>query len=169
MPAGQPTKYNPNFHPDEIIRLMKEEGKTSVQVARDWDVTEETLSEWRRVHKEFSEASRRAKHFRRAWWIDKGQKGLFTPGDVKFDSRLYCMMMKYDGINLDERIVKLPELAECKTFSEQATVICGALACGKITVKEAQGYVDVISICARIEEVTELRRKLEEIESKINA
>lgn len=165
--VGRPTDYKPDFHPKEIIRLMKEEGKTAVQVARDWDITEETLSEWRRVHKEFSEAYIRAKHYRRAWWIDMGQRGLVTEDNVRFDSRLYAMMMKYDGVNLDERKVKVPELASCKTFSEQATVICGALACGKITPKEAQTMVDVISICAKIEEVTELRNKLEAIETQL--
>lgn len=167
-PVGRPSNYNPEFHPQEIIKLMKEQGYTSVQVVRDWEIDISTLHEWLSVHPEFSKAYTRAKQYRRAWWVDQGQRGLFTYDDQKFDSRLFGMMMKYDGINLDERIVKLPELANCKTFSEQSTVICGALACGRITVKEAQGYVDVIATCAKIEEVTELKQKLKEIEEKLN-
>lgn len=165
--VGRPTNYNSDFHPPQIIKLMREEGLTAVEVAERWDITVETLSEWRRVHKEFSEASTRAKQYRRAWWLRAGRTGLFTEGEVKFDSRLFGLMMKYDGVNLDERIVKLPALADCKTFSEQATVICGALASGKITIKEAQGYVDVIATCAKIEEVTDLRVKLEAIEKQL--
>lgn len=167
MLIGRPTKYNPDFHPEEIIRLMKEQGKTAVQVARDWDIDVDTLYEWAKVHKIFSDAFTRAKKFRLAWWEDIGQKGLVTSDDVRFDSRLYGMMMKYSGVNMEERNVAVPELATCKTFSEQATVICGALACGKITPKEAQTMVDVISICAKIEEVTDLRTKLEAIEAHL--
>jgi len=169
MAGGQPTKYNPDFHPEEIIRLMKDYGKTAVQVARDWDIDVETLNEWQRVHKEFSVASKRAKQFRRAWWIDKGHQGMFTVGDVKFDSRLYGMMMRYDGMNLDERVVPLPELANCKTFSEQATCILGAVASGRITVKEAQGYISIVGMAAKVEEVTELKRLLTEIQESRNA
>ena len=72
--------------------------------------------------------------------------------------------MRYDGVNLDERKIKLPELAACKTFKEQATCIIGALASGALTIKEANGIVDIIGKAARIDEVTELRRMLEEIE-----
>lgn len=165
--VGRPTDYKPDFHPKEIVKLMRDEGLTTVEVAERWDVTVETLSEWRRVHKEFSDASTRAKQYRRAWWLKMGRSGLYSTDDARFDSRLYALMMKYDGVNLDERVVKLPELASCKTFSEQATVICGALACGKITPKEAQTMVDVIAACAKIEEVTDLRAKLEAIEAQL--
>ena len=165
MPGGRPTDYNPDFHPQEIIRLMKEQGLTDVEVAVEWDICVETLWEWRQVHPAFSKASTRARQCRKAWWLSKGRQGLFTGENEKFDSRLFGMMMKYDGINLDERIVKLPQLVECKNFKEQATCIIGALAVGKITLNEANGYVDIIGKAARIDEVTELRKMLEDIET----
>lgn len=164
MPAGRPPIYDPEFHPEEIIRVMRDEGKTTVEVACDWDITTRVINLWAKEHPEFLLAYARAQEYRKAWWLKRGRDGLLTYGDEKFDSRLFSLMMKYDGINLDERIVKLPALAECKTFAEQSTVICGALASGKITIKEAQGYVDVIATMAKIDEVTELRRMLEEIE-----
>jgi hypothetical protein len=146
---------------------MKEEGLTDVEVAALWDIVVETLADWRREHKEFSLASTRARQYRKAWWFKKGKQGLFTGEGEKFDSRLFGMMMKYDGINLDERMVKLPALADCKTFNEQATCIIGALASGAITISEANSMVDIIGKAAKIDEVTELRRKLEEIELAI--
>lgn len=164
MAGGRPPIYNADFHPEEIIRLMREEGLTDVEVACEWDIVVETLADWRREHKEFSLASTRARQYRKSWWLAKGKQGLLTRDGEKFDSRLYCMMMKYDGINLDERIVKLPQLIECKNFTEQATCIMGALATGKITLNEANGYVDIVGKIAKIDEVTELRRMLEEIE-----
>lgn len=161
------SKYDEDFHPKEIIRLMRDHGWTAFEVVREWNIHIDTLHEWKNKHPVFSESYARAKQYRRAWWFENGRKGLFTAGDVRFDSRLFALMMKYDGVNLDERIIKLPALANCKTFSEQATVILGALASGKITVKEAQTYVDTIASCAKIDEVTELRQKLEAIEAKL--
>jgi hypothetical protein len=167
MAGGRPTDYDPDFHPQEIVKLMRDEGLTDVEVAERWDVVVETLWEWKQVHPEFSKASTRARQYRKAWWLAKGKQGLFTGEGEKFDSRLFGMMMKYDGINLDERLVALPTLAECKSFGEQATCIIGALACGKITINEANSMVDIIGKAAKIDEVTELRKKLEEIELAI--
>lgn len=164
MTAGRPTDYRPDFHPAEIVSLMQDEGLTDVEVAMRWDVVVETLWEWRQTHPEFSNACTRARQYRKAWWLAKGREGLFTSDGEKFDSRLFGMMMKYDGINLDERVIKLPQLADCKTFAEQATCVIGALASGAISITEANGIVDIIGKAARIDEVTELRRMLEEIE-----
>lgn len=165
--AGHPTDYRPNFHPKEIIRLMKEEGKTAVQVARDWGIRTRTINNWSKKHKEFFRAYMRAQEYRKAWWLDKGQQGLIMPDGVRFDSRLFALMMKYDGTNLDERTIKLPALAGCKTFKEMGVVIICALACGKITVKEAQGYVETLSGIATLDEKTELRDKVEAIEIQL--
>lgn len=74
------------------------------------------------------------------------------------------MMMRYDGSNTDERTVDLPELAECKTFNEQMRCVLGAFACGRLTPKEVKTMCDVISIGAKVDEVTELRKMLEAIE-----
>ncbi len=164
MATGRPTLYDPEFHPKEIIRLMRDYGYTAVQVVRDWEIDIRTLNEWENVHKDFSLAYTRAKHYRTAWWMDKAQQGILTRDGVNFNAQLFSQVMRYDGINLDERIVKLPKLADCKTFAEQSTCIIGALACGKITIKEANGMVDIIGKAARIDEVTELRRMLEEID-----
>lgn len=164
MAGGRPTDYDPTFHPAEIIRLMKDHGYAAVQVARDWDVCISTLHEWCAVHPEFSKAYTRAKGHRTAWWLDKAQQGILTGEGEHFDSRLFGLMMKYNGVNMDERTVKLPQLVECKNFGEQAACIVGALAVGTITINEANGMVDIIGKMAKIDEVTELRRMLEEIE-----
>ena len=161
MGIGRPTKYRKSFHPKELIRLMKDHGYWRCQVVRDWEIDETTFMEWCKKHPEFSKAYTRAKQYRKAWMLDQQQRGLFHED---FNDRAFGAMMKWSGETMDERIVPLPSLAECKTFSEQATVIMGALACGKITLNEANKYVDIIGKVAKIDEVTELRRMLEEIE-----
>lgn len=160
MAAGRPTDYNPDFHPAELVRLMKDSGYWRCQVCRDWDIDDSTFTEWCNVHPAFSSAYTRAKQYRKAWMLDQQLKGLFHED---FNDRAFGAMMKWSGETYDERVVKLPELATCKNFNEQATVIIGAVACGKITIKEAGSYIDIISKVSKIDEVTELRRMLEEI------
>lgn len=162
--TGRPTDYREDFHPEELIRLMRDHGYAVVQVARDWDICVDTMYEWCKAHPIFSEAFTRAKGHRTAWWLDKAQQGIFTGDGEHFDSRLFGLMMKYNGVNMDERNIKLPQLLDCKNFGEQATCIMGALGAGKITINEANGIVDIIGKIAKIDEVTELRRMLEEIE-----
>jgi transposase-like protein len=169
MAGGRPPIYDANFHPDEIIRLMKEEGLTDVEVACRWDIVVETLWEWRQSHPEFSKASTRARQYRKAWWMEKGRQGLLTSDGEKFDSRLFGMMMKYDGINMDERTVALPELIACKTFAEKSDCILNALAVERINITEANGIVDIIGKTAKIDEITELRRMLEEVQERQKA
>ncbi len=168
MPAGRPPDYNPDFHPVEIIRWMSE-GLTAVEVAKKWGITTRTINEWANNHKEFSLAYRRAREYCSAWFLEKGRQGLFTEEGVRFDARLLAMMLKYSGVNVDEREIQLPKFAKCKTLIEKADVICEAMAKGKITAKEASSMIHVLESAAKLAEGTELKEKLAEIEAKLNA
>lgn len=168
MPAGRPPIYDPEFHPGNIIKLMGDEGFTAVEVAKEWGITTRTIMQWVKDHKEFSHAYTRAREYCAAWYLRQGRRGLYTQDGVRFDSRLLAMMLKCSGVNMDEREVKLLGFGKAKTFSEKAGVICKAMANGKVTPKEAQNMVDVIAVSAKIEEVTELRARLEEIEEHLN-
>lgn len=163
MPAGRPTDYNPDFHPSDCIRLGKM-GYFKVQMAEEWDICCDTINEWCSKHEEFSDAYKRACSYRASWLLKQGQAGLFGSKEMSLNAVAWSMMMRYDGQNTDERTVNLPELKSCKTFSEQAKCVVDAFGDGKLTPKEMNTLVDVISKGAKIEEVTELRRMLEEIE-----
>lgn len=164
MAGGRPADYDPKFHPQEIMRLLKKDGLFAVEVAALWDIDANTIADWARDHKEFSIAYNRAKQLRTAYWLKIGRSGVMSEKGKTFNAQLYGQIMKYDGNNMEERVVQLPALSECKSFAEQCVVITGALASGKITLKEANCYVDIIGKIAKIDEVTELRRMLEEIE-----
>lgn len=162
MPAGQPSLYDPDYHPKYVIEKMRNEGYIVEEFCSDWDIGISTFYDWRAAHPEFSEAYTRGQQYRKARNKRILDHGLYAES---FNERAYAMLLRYSGETIDERIVALPELAPCKTFSEQGAVILGALACGKITLKEANGYVDIVGKLAKIDEVTELRRMLEEIET----
>lgn len=163
MPAGRPPEYNPDIHPAECIEMGKQ-GYFAVEMALHWDIAVETINEWCHSHPEFSKAYARAKQHRAAWMMKATRGGLQLPKGYTFNAQAMGMMLKYDGVQLDERLIKMPKLADATTFAEQSKVVLGAFAAGEITAKEANQIADIISKSAKVEETTELRRMLEAIE-----
>lgn len=166
MPAGRPTKYNPDFHPEDCERMGKE-GKFKVEMALAWDVDTDTINEWCRVHQKFSDAYKRACNYRAAWMMNAGRNGLYGSKESQFNAVAWSMMMRYDGQNTDERTVSLPEMASCKTFAEMSDCVVKAFAAGKLTPKEANTLADIISKGAKVEEQTVLKEKIELIEKTL--
>lgn len=164
MAIGRPTRYNPEFHPEDCIRLGKL-GYFAVEMASEWKIDVNTISDWRRDHPEFHVAYNRSKSERTAYYMKCGRTGVFNTQGRALNHQTWNALMRYDGHNLDERRVKLPELASCKNFSEMSACILGALACGKISNREAYTMSEVISKLAKVEEVTEMRRMLDEIQA----
>jgi hypothetical protein len=58
MPAGQPTKYDPEYHPEHAYkyRLL---GCTMERMAELFEVCTDTIYEWQKVHIQFSDAIKR--------------------------------------------------------------------------------------------------------------
>jgi hypothetical protein len=143
---------------------MGKEGFFKVQMAEEWDVCCDTISEWVRNHPEFSSAYKRAQQYRASWLLKVGRSGLVGSKDRQLNAVAWSMMMRYDGQNTDERTVNIPEMKDCKTFSEMSSCVVRAFSEGRLTPKEANTLTDIISKGAKIEEVTELRKMLEDIE-----
>ena len=75
---GRPTDYKPEYC-EAIIELGRQ-GKSPAQMASHFDVSRQTIDNWALKHEEFLEALNRALAHCQAWWEDKGQSGLETPG-----------------------------------------------------------------------------------------
>lgn len=97
-PGGQPTAYRAEFHPQDFIRLSKQ-GKNLAQIALAWDLHRDTLYEWQKVHKEFSDAVKKGREFSEAWYTDLGQLAMLGQAQVngqkvKVDIGLYVWLTK---------------------------------------------------------------------------
>lgn len=88
MPAGRPTKYNPDFC--EVVVEVGRKGGWVSEMAEACDVHRSTFPEWEAVHPEFSAALARAKQKAQAWFEKKGRKGLEAD---KFNSALWAKQM----------------------------------------------------------------------------
>lgn len=59
MPAGRPSKYDPKYN-DQAFKLSLL-GATDKELADFFEVNEDTINEWKKVHPEFSESLKRGK------------------------------------------------------------------------------------------------------------
>src|SRR5690625_3246702 len=78
-PVGRPSKYRPEYC-DMLVEHMAE-GASMTSFAAEIDVSRETISEWSRVHPEFSVAVKKGKAKCAAWWERLGRTGAMG-GDV---------------------------------------------------------------------------------------
>lgn len=78
-PVGRPSKYRPEYC-DMVVEHMSE-GASLTSFAAEIDVSRETISEWSRVHPEFSVAVKKGKAKCSAWWERLGRTGAMG-GDV---------------------------------------------------------------------------------------
>lgn len=78
MAGGRPTDYRAKYCA-QVIELGRD-GKSKAQIAAALDVARNTLDNWAKANPEFLSAMTRAQDLAQAWFEDKGQDGLETPG-----------------------------------------------------------------------------------------
>lgn len=78
-PVGRPSKYRPEYCAMVVEHMS--EGASLTSFAAEIDVSRETISEWSRVHPEFSVAVKKGKAKCAAWWERLGRTGAMG-GDV---------------------------------------------------------------------------------------
>lgn len=105
MPAGQPTKYNPQYCEDVIEHMKK--GKSIRSFAAECSVDEETVHNWIKKHPEFFGAVKEGREQAYKWWENQGMTGLWdsTTSEVspdgtkttsfsKINNRMFEMFMQ---------------------------------------------------------------------------
>lgn len=79
--AGAPTKYRPDFHNVDFLRLAKQ-GKTIIQIAGEWEVDRNTIYEWGNKHKEFSNTLKKGRNLAECWYANIGQLAMLNEASV---------------------------------------------------------------------------------------
>lgn len=91
MPAGRPSKYDPDFC-DKIIELAKE-GASKAEMALELDICYDTFAVWQKDIPEFSEAVKKAERLSQGWWEKKGRVATFGGCDG-FNATSFIFNMK---------------------------------------------------------------------------
>ncbi len=99
---GAPTKYRPEYC-EQLVEHMKQ-GKSFWTFASIVSVTWETLSEWCRVHPEFSEAKRLGRVHEMEWW-DNLHRRCAATGEGNMTGIVWAQKNKFPG-HYKERVPK---------------------------------------------------------------
>lgn len=109
---GQPTKYRKEFHCEDFIMRSKQ-GKTLAQIAFAWDVDRDTVYEWAKVHKDFSDAIKKGRQYAEAWYMELGQAAML--GQARIDGKnintnlgMFCWLTK-NMFKWTDRVATEPE------------------------------------------------------------
>lgn len=164
---SRPTKYDPEFHPADCIRMGKE-GCFGVEMVSEWEISWDTLHEWCKRYPEFSDAYQKAQSHRTTWLIRWAKSGAVGTKDAQINSAVWSRLMTYDGQNTEERTVYIHGLSDCKTLDEMSKCAIQAFGQKEITAREAFVLTQLISTSATIQEKTETHKMLEEIKAKVD-
>lgn len=88
MPAGRPTKYDPEIC-DTVISYG-ESGKSRAWIAATLGISRQTMANWEEAHPEFLDAMTHAKLLAQKWWEDAGQMGMEAD---KFNATVWAKNM----------------------------------------------------------------------------
>lgn len=87
MPAGAPTKYDPKYN-SQVVKLCKL-GATDKEIADFFEVSEDTIHEWKKVHPKFSESIKEGKVY----------------ADANVADKLYHRATGYDHPEVDIKVI----------------------------------------------------------------
>ena len=161
MIMGAPTKYTP-----EMCEKVMEAGRTGATVfamSEACGVDETTLYEWNHVHPDFSQSLTRAKQLSKEFWYNFGQEKIESQ---HFKEKTFEMLLRLKCSIPEKRRIKLKALNKSQTHSEQMSTIIEMLRNGELAPDEAKTLSDVIKARANVDEVTELRKLIEQYEKE---
>lgn len=95
---GRPEEYRKDFHPIDFMEQSKR-GRQVIQIATSWGLHRDTLYDWSKKHKEFSDAFKKGRQFCESFWMDLGQSAMLGQAKlngekIKVDLGFYCFLAK---------------------------------------------------------------------------
>ncbi len=159
MPAGRPTGYRKEYC-EEIVKLANT-GMHMYRIAATWGVSYDAINEWSHFYEEFHQAYARAKTIQAANMMDKVIDGMtnrnFNAQSAHIVVTQFIKMAK-------EREIALEINGE--SLAEKAASIIDNLKKPVMSAVEFNQIMSGIATAAKIDEVTDLRDKLEMLESQ---
>lgn len=84
--GGRPTDYDPSLC--ETLPDMFREGQSIVEVAAELGISRDTIYEWAKQHKEFSDALTRGRDLSQAWWEKQGRLNLMDTEEYDGETKI---------------------------------------------------------------------------------
>lgn len=158
---ARPSEYKTEYC-EKIIKLG-EQGKHVAAYAAALNCSIETLYDWSRRHECFRYAFRRARDLSRAYWEDLGLSNV-TNSDFQYKVWEFNLRAKHGLGDKDRTFKGKLNIDQDDSLSTKCSKLLDALNCGNLTADESVKLADTFTKVARIEEVEELKRKIEQYE-----
>jgi hypothetical protein len=88
---GRPSKYKPDFHPDEFMSMCNK-GMSKAQICAAFGISRECMHEWARVHPIFYDAIKKGQELRESWWTNFGLQ--LASGQMKGNPTMFIWLSK---------------------------------------------------------------------------
>ncbi len=155
---GRPTDYKEEYC-EEIIKLAKQNVNLYL-IAEEFGVVKQTLLEWKRVHKEFSCAYTRAANILSGILQKRVDDNL---ENKNFNAPSAKLLFAQNRMS-EQRNLEIHGIAE-GTLNDSGKAVLNSVGHGLITADEMQKSINAIAQLAKIDEVTDLRDKVEKLEA----
>ena len=157
--------YNPDVHIPELLQVFSEGGDIA-RFCANLKISRTTYYDWAKKFPDFAQAIDEAYELARAWWEDVGRNNLCSP---QFNVNAWRLMMRNRFDMTDSRPVNIKGLTNAKTFGAQHRLVGKAIESGDITPEEALKLAQFIGVGAKIEQVDEIKLRLEALEANVVA
>lgn len=151
-------KYKPEYC-DKIIKLVKDNGFTMHQLARELNISVDTLYTWARKYPKFGDAKDRAADYRIAW-LDEIAAQNFQ--NRFFNSRTFEMVFAHAMRQAAYRSLK-KIVAQYTDPQKQCYHILDYILDGAIDSERGESMINVILAAIKAEEATKIRDEIEMI------
>lgn len=162
--TGRPPKYDKDTHP-ALLLLLFLEGKDIEAFCYAAEVHRDQFHTWVKKHKEFGDAYLYARDLALLWWKEKAHLGII---DTSFNNTLWSMVMRNRFRFTEHRSVEVPGLHEAESLKDKERTISKAIANGTLTGSEITYVTNYLNACMKIEEIGDIRKRLEELEALLN-
>jgi hypothetical protein len=158
MPS--PAKYKKEYC--ELLTDLFSKGDSVCHFCVAAGIGRQTFYDWLEAHEEFAQAYTLAKEMAEMHLTDLGKAG--AHGEIDgFNVTAWSILMRNKCNYTEHRKVKL-DFSSCKSAQEKYAVLDEAISAGSLTPAEARSYSDYIANAIKVEENTELKRRLEALE-----
>lgn len=146
----------------EIAIDLMRDGASKHEVAYELGISYQSLLNFEKEHPEFFDAINFGKGQSYGWWLKQGRTNL---GNKHFNYYGWQKQMANRFRDMmDEPAVKLPALRRAETYSDKINTILYYVRRGKITPSEGKRLAETIAIGAKVEETTELEKRIAMLE-----
>lgn len=161
---GKPPIYDEVYHITLLLELFKS-GADIATFCSICSICRTSFYNWRNLYPAFERAYQIAIEHARSQHEKSALLGLM---DTSFNNTLWSMIARNRYGYTEHRRLHIPGLKSDQNYTEQCQYVFKHLADGNLTAPEANQLANLIATAAKVDEITTMRKEMEEIKELLN-